>query len=86
MPRNKALRKSLRRKNINDRRKAKIKLRIREFLKAVRQKDLENAREKLNLVYKEIDKASKTFLHKNKAARLKSKYANLLSLLENKVA
>ncbi len=85
MPRTKsakrALKKALRNWYFNEQRRRKIKMRIREFLKCLKEKNKEEAREKLSLVYKEIDKGAKRFLHKNKAARLKSKYA----LLFNKV-
>ncbi len=74
-----ALIKSQRRWLINERRRRKIKAAIKNFLKALKEKNKEKAQVALNLVYKELDKASKTFLHQNKAARLKSKYANLLN-------
>lgn len=74
-----ALKKSLRNWYFNEQRRRKIKLRIKEFLEALKKKDLEEAKQKLSLVYKEIDKASKRFLHKNKASRLKSKFANLFN-------
>lgn len=85
MPRTKsakrALKKALRNWYFNEQRRRKIKLRIKEFLEALKKKDFQEAKEKLSLVYKEIDKGAKRFIHKNKAARLKSKYA----LLFNKV-
>jgi ribosomal protein S20 len=77
----KALRKSKRRWEINERRRRKIKIAIKNFLKALKEKNKELAEKNLRLVYKELDKAGKTFVHQNKASRLKSKYAKLLSTL-----
>lgn len=83
MPRTKsakrALKKSLRNWYINEIRRKKIKNRIKEFLSALKERNKALAKEKLNMVYKEIDKAAKRFIHKNKAARLKSKYALLFN-------
>lgn len=83
MPRTKsakrALKKSKKRWEINERRRRKIKIAIKNFLKAIKEKNQELAKQKLRLVYKELDKAGKTFMHKNKVSRLKSKYANLLN-------
>lgn len=83
MPRTKsakrALKKSKKRWEINERRSRKIKIAIKNFLKAIKEKNQELAKQKLRLVYKELDKAGKTFMHKNKVSRLKSKYANLLN-------
>lgn len=79
-----ALRRALRNWYFNELRRRKIKARIKEFLKALKIKDKTTAKEKLNLVYKEIDKATKRFMHKNKAARLKSKYALLFNQIFEK--
>lgn len=83
MPRTKsakrALKKNKKRWEINERRRRKIKIAIKNFLKAIKEKNQELAKEKLRLVYKELDKAEKTFMHKNKVSRLKLKYANLLN-------
>ena len=75
----KALRKSQRRWLINEQRRRKIKLAVKNFLQAIRGKNKELAQKNLNLVYKELDKAGKTFMHQNKVARLKSKYASMLN-------
>jgi ribosomal protein S20 len=74
----KALRKSKRNWLINERRRRKIKAAVKNFLKTLKEGKKEEAKGALSLVYKEIDKAAKRFIHKNKAARLKSKYAELL--------
>ncbi len=69
----KELRKNLKRRLRNLKRKRQIKSVIKEFLKALAEKDKEKAKKYLSLAYKYIDKAAKTFMHKNKANRLKSK-------------
>jgi ribosomal protein S20 len=74
-----ALKKSLRNWRINEERRRKIKQRVKEFMKYIREGNKEKAKEALSLVYKEIDKGAKRFIHKNKAARLKSKYAQIFN-------
>jgi len=76
----KALRTSKRKWLINERRRRKTKIAVKNFLKDLKEKNKELAEKNLSLVYKELDKAGKTFMHKNKVARLKSKYARLLKL------
>lgn len=71
----KELRKNLKRRIRNLKRKRQIKNVIKLFLKALNEKNKEEAEKYLSLAYKYIDKASKTFMHKNKASRLKSKLA-----------
>lgn len=78
----KALKQSQRRWLINEQRRKKIKLVVKNFLAAIKEKNKELAEKKLRLVYKELDKAGKTFMHKNKVSRLKSKYANMLNNLK----
>lgn len=82
MPRTKSAKRALKtaKRNwlINEARRRKIKLAVRNFLKLIKEKKKEEAREALKIVYKELDKAGKRFMHKNKAARLKSKYAKML--------
>jgi ribosomal protein S20 len=75
----KALRKSKRRYLINKSRKHKLRLAIKTLKQFLKDKNIEEARKSLSTVYKQIDKAAKRFWHKNKAARLKSKFAKLLS-------
>lgn len=78
----KELRKSLKRRERNLKRKENIKKEIKKFKKLLEEKKFDEAKNELSLLFKAIDKAAKTnVIHKNKAARLKSKY----SLLLNKV-
>jgi small subunit ribosomal protein S20 len=44
-------------------------------LLALKNKDKEKAKEYLSLAYKYLDKATKTFMHKNTASRIKSRLA-----------
>ncbi len=76
-----ALRKSKKRWLINEKRRRKIKVAVKNFLKALKEKNKEKAKQALSLVYKELDKAGKTFMHPNKVARLKSKYAAIFNKL-----
>jgi ribosomal protein S20 len=76
-----ALRTNKRRWLINERRRRKTKIAVKNFLKTIKEKNKELAQQNLSLVYKELDKAGKTFMHKNKVSRLKSKYAKLLKLM-----
>ena len=69
------LKKNLKRRIRNLKRKKQIKNAVKLFLKALNEKNKEEAQKYLNLAYKAIDKAAKTFMHKNKASRLKSKLA-----------
>lgn len=65
----KALRQSRKRRQNNITKKVKVKILKKEILKAGK-KDEKN----LSALYKAIDKAAKTkVIHKNKAARLKSR-------------
>jgi len=75
----KALIKSKKNWEINEIRRRKMKIAIKSFIKDLKNKNKKEAQEKLKMVYKQIDKAAKRFIHKNKAARLKSKYAQLLN-------
>ena len=60
--------------------KKKIKDAIKSFLKAVKNKDSEKAKQQLKIVYKELDKAAaKGVVHKNKAARKKSRLTKKLT-------
>lgn len=78
-----ALRKSLKRQKENRLKKEAIKKARKDFLRALAEKDKEKAKECLRIYYKAVDKAFKTnVIKKNTAARLKSKMANKLKLLE----
>lgn len=74
-----AHKKSLRNWEINERRRRKIKIAVKNFLKLIKEKNKEEAEKALRIVYKELDKAGKRFMHKNKVARLKSRYAKILN-------
>lgn len=70
----KRVRTSAKKTEINKKRKNKMKTAIKNFEEAVSNKDLELAEERLKEAKKTIDKcASKSILHKNTAARKKSK-------------
>jgi small subunit ribosomal protein S20 len=79
MPRTKSakkeLRKNIKRRIRNLKRKKQIKTVIKQFLLALKNKDKEKAKEYLSLAYKYLDKATKTFMHKNTASRIKSRLA-----------
>lgn len=83
MPRTKsalrALRKNKRRRLLNKSRKHKIKLVVKKFKRLLDDKKYDEAKQNIALVYKEIDKAAKSFWHKNKASRLKSRLTRLLN-------
>jgi small subunit ribosomal protein S20 len=66
----------------NKSKKSEIKTAVKQFERAVTEKDLETARAQLTRVVRLLDKAaSKKILHKNKAATKKSKlYRKLNSL------
>lgn len=81
----KALRKSLRKKKINDLRRTLIHKAIVAFRKAIKMQDINEAEKCLQELYKQVDKAAKRFLHKNKAARIKSRYASMLQQLKDKL-
>ncbi|MEK7673683.1 MAG: 30S ribosomal protein S20 [Patescibacteria group bacterium] len=71
----KALRQSEKRRVKNLKRKREIKVAVKGLSKALIGKDKESAEKYLKLAYKKIDKAAKTFVHKNKASRMKSRLA-----------
>lgn len=77
-----ALKKTKRNWLINEQRRKKIKLAVKKFLKLIKERNKEEAEKALREVYKQLDKAGKRFMHKNKVARLKSRYAELLKLVE----
>ncbi len=75
----KALRQSARRKVQNTKRKDAYKGAIKTYKKLVTAKSMDEAKTKLSLAYKALDKAAKTgAIKKNKAARLKSRLTGLL--------
>lgn len=75
----KALRQNIKRRERNLVKKEAYKKAIKEYKKLLANNKIEEAKQKLNLVYKALDKASKTnVIHKNKASRLKSRLSLLL--------
>ena len=67
--------------------KKKLKDVIKKFLKAIKNSDLQAAEEQLKAVYKELDKsAAKKVIHKNKAARKKSRLKKKLAASSAKKA
>ncbi|MEX1063803.1 MAG: 30S ribosomal protein S20 [Candidatus Paceibacterota bacterium] len=70
----KALRQSKRKQVHNKRRKHSFRVLIKDFRKAITDKDFNKAKELLPKVYKALDKAAKgKTIKKNKASRLKSR-------------
>lgn len=77
MPRTKSAKKALRQAVKRRQRNLKKKQEIKKLIKLVKQSvaaaDQVQAQEQLRRLYKQLDKATKTFLHPNKAARLKAR-------------
>ncbi|MCL4358394.1 MAG: 30S ribosomal protein S20 [Patescibacteria group bacterium] len=69
----KALRQSLRRKERNLKKKVEIKKTVKALKKSILSGDQAAAKENLRQTFKKLDKAAKSFIHKNKASRLKSR-------------
>ena len=60
-------------------RKAQVKEAVRAFDQSLRTGDIDGAKDQLNIVYKRLDKvAAKGTIHKNTAARRKSRLARRL--------
>ncbi len=75
----KAHKKSLKRRLHNLFYKKEIKKRIKEFKKLLETKEIEKAKDYLSKVYQILDKAAKEkVIKKQKASRLKAKFAKLL--------
>ncbi len=74
-----ALRQSVRRREQNLARAEAVRKSIKEYKKLVLGKRLDDAKAKLSLVYKSLDKAAKTgAIKKNRASRLKSRLTKSL--------
>lgn len=64
--------------------KNKIKQATKKFLRAIKEKNLKEAQQAQSLLYKALDKAAaKNYIHKNKAARKKSRLSKKLKLLQS---
>ena len=75
----KRIRQNAKRRSRNRWRKEQIKEAVREFDEALRSGDKAKAAEQLKVVYKRLDKvAAKGTIHKNAAARRKSRLARKL--------
>jgi len=84
MPQRRSAQKSLRadkkRRQRNLKLRRKIKDVTKKYLKAIEIKNSEEAKKILKLVYKELDKAAfKKYIHRNKAARQKSRLTKKLT-------
>ena len=84
MPQRKSAKKELRackkRRKRNLTLKNKIKQSTKKYLKALKDKNIDQAQKSLSTVYKELDKAAaKKYIHKNKASRRKSSLASKLT-------
>jgi small subunit ribosomal protein S20 len=76
----KALRQSKAKRKNNLVKKEKFKVTKKEILKLISLKNTDEAKKKLSELYKALDKAAKTnTIHKNKAARLKSRISRKLN-------
>jgi ribosomal protein S20 len=81
----KELRKSLKRRKRNLVLKNKIKETKKQLLKLIDEKKVEEAKKMLQQFYKVVDKAAKVnYIHKNKAARLKSDLTKKLNSILSK--
>ncbi|MGA2915278.1 MAG: 30S ribosomal protein S20 [Sedimentisphaerales bacterium] len=79
----KRVRQNAKRRLINRARKSEIKTIIKSFETAVAGSDKKKAAEQYKLIVKKLDKiAAKKTIHKNKAARLKSRLARKLAKLK----
>ena len=76
----KALRQSFRRRERNIKRRKALKDVVKAFIKAVAQKNMDEAKKLLSLVYKALDKAVKRgVIKQNTASRRKSRLARRIS-------
>jgi len=80
----KALRQSQKRRKRNLLRKKAIKDIRKKIRKLVEEEKFKEAKKLLPEFYKAVDKASKTFLHKNTAARRKSRMTKFIFQTEKK--
>lgn len=83
----KRVRQNFKRRTINRARKSMIKTQIKHFDAALSSGDVDKAAEQYKLLAKRLDKvASTSTIHKNTAARMKSRMARRLSSLKAKKA
>lgn len=89
MPNTKSAKKSMRLSEKNRKRnynvRAKVKSSIKEFLALTKEKKVDEAKKILPKAFSVIDKAAKTHvIHKNNAARKKSRLSAILAKAEKK--
>jgi len=72
----KALRQNIKHKVANTKKKRDMKVAVKAISKAA---SVDEKKKALSGAYKKIDKATKSFMHKNKAARLKSRLAKTVN-------
>lgn len=76
----KELRKNKKRRLHNLDIKTDLRKTIKQFLKSVEAKNIEEAKENLRIVYKKLDKASKrNIIHDNTASRRKARFSRSLA-------
>ncbi len=81
----KRIRSSARKRVYNLRRLRVMRAEIKNFLKLITQKNIDEAKKALPNLYKAIDKAAKRgVIKKNNASRKKSRLASKINNLENK--
>ena len=79
----KRARQNLKQKTINRARKSMVKTQIKHFDDALKSGDIDNAQNQFDLVVKRLDRiASTSTVHKNTAARTKSRLAKQLGALK----
>ena len=83
----KRVRQNVKKRMINRGRKSMVKTQIKHFEAALKAGDVEKAQQEFRLVVKKLDKvASTSTMHKNTAARMKSRLSRRLNNLKTKQA
>ena len=83
----KRVRQNTKRRAINRSRKSMVKTQIKDFDVALKAGDIKQAEQEFVLVSQKLDKvASTSTMHKNTAARMKSRLARRLNNLKSKTA
>ena len=83
----KRVRQNAKSNKINRARKSQIKTQVKHFEEAIKSGNVESATEQLRLVSQKLDKTASTHtMHKNTAARKKSRLAKKLNGLQTKNA
>lgn len=83
----KRVRQNVKKRVINRARKSMVKTQVKHFEAALTAEDVEKAQEQFLLLTKRLDKvASTSTMHKNTAARMKSRLARQLNKLKAKKA